>query len=80
MTIRSSRNIQKVESNTHQLKKIPYGNENIYTFAEPNVLPDRDFSLYYTLDNYTKPLYSISHSDNNTTAAISFIPKYCTLS
>jgi len=80
VTIRSSRNIIKVESNTHKLKKFTNNNETSYTFAEQNVLPDRDFSLYYTLDNHTKPVYSISHLDNNTTAAISFIPKYCPLS
>jgi hypothetical protein len=80
VTIRSSRNIIKVESNTHKLNKITNNNETSYTFAEQNVLPDRDFSLYYTLDNHTKPVYSISHLDNNTTAAISFIPKYCPLS
>jgi Mg-chelatase subunit ChlD len=70
-------------SKTHSIdpnvKKIDqYTSEIIIT--EPNLQPDRDFSLCYTFESSEKPNYLISHSDSSSVAAVSFIPHLCTLS
>lgn len=41
----------KVESITHQIRQIAKQNEVSVTF-DGNYLPDKDFSLYYSIEDY----------------------------
>lgn len=80
VNIRSSRKILKVFSESHKIRLVPKGKTVNATFENTNELPNRDFTLSYVIEDFEKPSYCLSNSDNNTTAAISFIPKYCPLS
>lgn len=51
MLIRSQRKITKVESITHKLLKKNKPDGLSITF-DGNYLPDKDFSLYYSLEDY----------------------------
>lgn len=53
VAIRSSQRIIKVESVTHKLQVNKKDNSNInVTFASSGELPNKDFTLYYTLENF----------------------------
>ena len=39
----------------------------------------RDFNLIYTAQNFELPSITLGRTDINTTAMISFIPKFCNL-
>lgn len=41
--------------------------------------PNKDFVLYYTFNNFDKPICMLSESDFGTQAIISFVPKFCNL-
>jgi len=41
--------------------------------------PNKDFALYYTFNNFDKPVCMLSESDYGTQAIISFVPKFCNL-
>lgn len=80
VNIRSSKKILKVFSESHKIRIVAKGNIVNVTFDNSNELPNKDFTLSYVIEHFEKPSYCLSNSDNNTTAAISFIPKYCPLS
>jgi len=81
--IKSMRKLLNFFSKSHSIdpnaKKIDQFTSEI-VITEPNLQPDRDFSLCYIFESSEKPNYLISHSDSSSVATVSFIPHLCPIS
>ena len=43
------------------------------------LIPNKDFTFVYTTENYQLPSVVYGENDIGSTAIVSFIPKFCTL-
>jgi hypothetical protein len=82
ISLRTTRKVTFFGSHTHNLQTIAQNDactETVISLVDVCV-PNKDFVFSYTTENYELPNYVFGRTDSSSTAMLSFIPKFCTLS
>lgn len=79
--LRTSRKVVLCQSPSHKIKMISQNKECTESLfvMENSELPNRDFTLLYTTEDFHLPSHVVGRSDASSTVMLSFIPKFCTL-
>ena len=74
--------MQFFDSNTHDIELVSQNDSrthSVFAMAKSSV-PSKDFVFSYSTEDYQLPSYVFGRTDAGSTAMISFIPKFCSLS
>lgn len=80
--LRTTRKVVFYDSNTHPLVLVAQNDTKTiseFRLAEDSV-PNQDFVFSYTTEGYELPSHVFGRTDHSSSAMISFIPKFCSLS
>lgn len=81
ISIRTSRKLVFFDSPSHSVTMISQnqlGTETVLVMDKSQV-PNKDFVLVYTTENFYLPSSVIGSTDTSSTVMLSFIPKFCTM-
>ncbi len=80
--LKTSRKLHFFNSNSHEVILLSQNDSKTEALIQmtKSCIPNKDFMFYYATEDYQLPSYVLGRTDAGSTAMISFIPKFCTLS
>lgn len=82
ISLKTSRKVTFFDSHTHDIELISQNDpatESVFVL-EKACIPNKDFVFSYTTEEYQLPNYVFGRTDHSSSAMLSFIPKFCSMS